>query len=270
MAERTETEVALAATREADLILAEARVVCGDGVPYLVLPEDLTLHDMEPFLPAPLRIREDPVFQDAVSFGTYVQSFRQPGTVLFGSREKGTVTALIDYHEPAGPSRNTHKATLQLAKSHDWQAWSKLHNAPIGQVQFAEFLEDNLDVVQVPKGAEVLELARFFQVKREVVFESARNLQNGAVQLKFHEDEQAGGGAGNTTVPPSLTLRLRVYEGGPQYDITARLRYDLDRGGKLTFKLVLAQLSKVLERAFGDVCQAVAETLEMPILQGTP
>jgi uncharacterized protein YfdQ (DUF2303 family) len=269
MAEKTEMEVALESIRQADAMVADAKVVNG-SIPFLVLPQALAIHDLESLLPAPARIRATPTFVDAASFCTYVERYGTDDTTLFGAKRTGTLVARLDYHGPQKPSWDDHTATLSLTQSGEWKQWGPRFGSLLGQVEFAEFIEDNLADIVEPEGALILEIAKFFQVKREVTFESQRNLQNGAVQLTFHEAEQAGGGKGNTVVPETITVRLRVYEGGPQYDLVVRLRYDLNREGKLHFKMVVAQAQKVLDRAFEDICAAVSERTGRRVLLGTP
>jgi len=231
-----------------------------DPVPYAVLPDGFHAQGLEDFIGDRTDRAGTATFQDVASFLAYVDRFRTEQTLLFGSEQGGTVTAHLDYHEGgAKGSAGTclHRATLALAFTLEWRAWTGINGKPLPQVQFAEFLEDHRLEIAEPDGAKVLEAARSLESTKSVDFKSAVNLSNGLVTLKYEEKER---GAGNVTVPSEFLLGLSPYESWgeplPKHALRAMLRYRI-ADQKLSFIVRLIRPEDVLRAAFAGVLAAV-------------
>jgi uncharacterized protein YfdQ (DUF2303 family) len=166
-----------------------------------------------------------------------------------------------------------HRAQLQLRKSDALMRWTALQGrtTPIGQVDFADFLEDNLVDIVEPDAARVLEVVSTLHATSRVTFKSGIRLTDGQRQLTWVESTTAAGGtSGNLEMPPTITLGLPVFEGSKVRDrITARMRYRIN-DGKLTFTVRLDRIDDVIANAFEDQVAAIAKKLEThPILRGT-
>ena len=207
------------------------------------------------------------------SFVSYVKQFAKETTRLSYCKGSATFTAVFDYHSPAGngtPGRKAHKAVLSLGHSDAWNAWIGINELNLGQVQFAEFLEDHLGDIRSPDGATMLEIASTLQVNRKVSFTSAKRLDNGTVNFAYQEDDSAQAGVkGTFAVPQDIVLGLVVFDGDTEgYEVKAKFRYNLDTG-KLTFKVKLLNLDRVVELATADIVERIQAATNIEIWRGS-
>lgn len=236
------------------------------GVPFVAYPNGVELVKYDELLENPLRIEENQRFRDAESFGAYVNRFKQPSTLIVGNRDKGYFQATLDYHISEGqPKWGGHVAGLDLRFSEEWKAWTSLP-AQIGQVQFAEHIEDWMHTIGHPDGATLQGLVLKFQALKETTFKSSMNLANGDVNLTYIEDSERGTETG-AKFPTEMTLMMPVYEGQLPIQVKAKIRYRI-QGGNLSFQIALMQRSEVLRKAFADVCEAVENITSIKPLMG--
>lgn len=238
----------------------------GGSAPLVVVPAGYELQNLETYLPAPKQIRQTVNLNDVRSFIGYVNRFKD-NSAVFVDMEKLKAVAVLDYHEPNYPAWGSHKATLTLKHSAEWQAWKNKDRQTFGQVQFAEFLEDNqIDIVE-PDGATVLEAAMHLEAKKTVKFTSGTNLANGAAQLVYEEAIE-GKGRGNIVIPTRFKLGIAIFEGGLPVQIDARLRYRII-DDKLTFTYILERPADLLRTAFNIVVQQIADETGIIPLAGS-
>jgi uncharacterized protein YfdQ (DUF2303 family) len=261
MADRTEFQSALDAAVGARNDLFDM----GDGgEPLKFLPQGYQVVELEQYLARPLRKRASAVFTSLASFIEYVGAFKGDDTRIFADDRVGTVTALIDYHG-AEPSWCEHKAVLTLRQTPEWQTWAGRSGKAMSQVDFAEFIEDNLPDILNPSGAEMLEIAKHLEAKRTVHFASGVNLSNGMIQLTYSEQED-GRVKGQVEVPQRFTLHLSPFEHAVPVAVPVRLRYRI-ADEKLTFTYIVDRPHKVLEEAIGRVLSAVeVELIQRPLI----
>jgi uncharacterized protein YfdQ (DUF2303 family) len=254
---------------DAGLQLAGPSIPTPDGgIPYLIVRQDHKLQSLEHLLPQPARIRSSAIFPDEASFCFYVTEWKTEWARLFADRHAGRVTAILDYHEDAAtPSWCSHRATLQLRQSPEWQAWTSKENAWMEQVAFAEFLEDHLADIAEPAAADVLEAVRHLEAKKTVHFKSGVNLDNGTVQLQYDEAIE-GKGRGNIVIPARFTLGIAPWESCSPYRVGVRLRYRIT-DDRLAFRYALDQARKVHEAAFGELLGRIEGETEIRPLIGS-
>lgn len=162
-------------------------------------------------------------------------------TTLYVDANKYRVEAVINDHagtdEP--PAFRDHRAALDLQTTPEWDAWVSRNGQLMGQIAFAEFIEDNAKDVQSPEPATLLEIAQTFQSKSEVNFRSTVRLQSGAVQVTYSEDVTAQAGtSGTLEIPDTFELALKPFVGGARYGVVAKLRWRCSGGDlKLGYKL---------------------------------
>jgi hypothetical protein len=261
---------------------------------------DQKIIDLEGTLPRPLRRRAGATLGTMASFIAYVQAYQEPRTIITGDADEkgGNFTAILDYHERsnvvaqaetkpgANPSTrpedrapatgwSEHRAMLELQPTPEWVRWLGICGKDLDQRAFAEFLEENAaDVVvpdhdsKAPNSADLMQVATTLQIKTDVKFASAVNLQNGQVQLTYEElIDGSWQGATKMAVPQCFWIALAPFRGGARYAVRIRLRY---RGaqGKATFRLEMERRHKVVESAFGDMKHAIEEALHLDVLIG--
>lgn len=234
------------------------------------------------YLDAPRRKRGSITLRDAASFVAYWKKHSLPESEVFTDLDAQTVTAVIDAHGAAGETAADelghgiagwaeHRATLQVRKTEQWKAWEAINRKMLSQVEFAEFIEDRVDDIVSPPGAEMLELAMTFQAKKGVEFKSSNILSSSQRELVYTEDVQATAGrGGNIVIPALVELGLQPFEGSDAYKVLARLRYRLTEG-HLSLGLFLVDPNKVLREVFGDILTTIEADLDgTPIMRGAP
>lgn len=156
--------------------------------------------------------------------------------------------------------------------SEEWKRWTSRTAKPFTQVEFAEFIENNLkDIAGVensPTGAQMLEMAVTFEANQDMRFKSAIRLQNGGVQMSFSQNDDAQT-LQKMQVFDRFSLGLPVFWNADAYQLDARLRYRT-RDGKLTFWFELIRHDKVLEAATQTLITLIREKTGNPFFFGNP
>lgn len=236
--------------------------------------------DLDKFRARPRRKTGDVAIHDADSFANYLAKHGLPETEIYADIPAGRLTAIVNAHQDADPAGDAtdadrgagwadHRLTLALQQTPAWRAWAGHDRKMLGQVDFAEHIEERLADIVTPPGADMLELAQTFQATRSVAFESSKRLSNGLTQIGYRENEDATAGKkGQLSIPERFELALRPYEGTDPYKVTARLRYRLvDQQLRLGY--LLDRPDEILRSAFLDIVTDVAHRTERTILNGT-
>lgn len=222
---------------------------------------DVEIHDTDEYAPNPRHEKGARVVTDAASFVSYVNRHRLAGTEVYAHTGTSSVVAVIDSHEATGgfPGWQKHTVRLGLEKSKPWLAWEKADGELFDQSTFADFLDDRyLDVIE-PAAGVLIDIARTFQAKTKVDFESGVREASGDVTLNYVEETTAKAGQkGNIEIPARIQLALRPYIGGPIYSIWASFRYRLN-GGNLRLGFRLERPENILEAAFADIVTEIRD-----------
>jgi uncharacterized protein YfdQ (DUF2303 family) len=222
---------------------------------YVLVPEGAKVQEFDRRNDPPVRIHSSAVFYDAGSFCRYVKTYQDLGSHIFGDELKGAFLAILDYHAGSTTPRwGHHHALLQLRPTEAWKRWLPSTGKRMDQVTFATFLEDGLPDIAEPAGAVLLEIAKEFEVRRNVSFSSGVRLNNGQHQLEYQEQLAETAKKGTVTVPETFVLGLAPWVGVELYRLQARLRYRL-QDGKLSLWYDLVRPEEIVRAAFGDVRQ---------------
>lgn len=202
----------------------------------------------------------------ADAFVHYVNRFKRGPTTVFAKAVPPKVVGLIDYHDGTTPDRCEHVAVFEPPFSEEWARWRAIDGTPMGQIAFAEFIEENtIDVVE-PDGASLLDIVTGLQAHKKVTFESGIRLHDGSNQLTFHEQVEANG-RGTIKVPSEFSIGVPVFFGGDAYRVRCMLRYRIDEG-KLAFTIRMLRRTFIEQTAFQDVAKAVAEGTGLTVIDG--
>lgn len=219
----------------------------------------------------------------AASFIGYLEKHALPETEVWADVSKHKLVAVINAHEMVpqpgtstavdddkGAGHGDHRVALELVQSPAWKAWLALDRKYVGQVDFANHLEDNaLDIVR-PDAATMLEIAESFQASTSVEFKAAHRLASGQVNLQYTENGGARAGEhGDIEIPTEFTISVAPFEGHDPYDLTARFRYRI-RNGELALSYHLVRPDDVLRQAFLDYVDTVDNAIEAPVFRGRP
>ena len=250
-----------------------------EKIHYLVAPDGSTLISLKdqqyPHGLPPERIVANLKMQDAASFCSYVNSFKDGRTRIFADTTIGALgfLALLDYHpvsagDVTAPQFLSHRAAFALRHSEEWKLWFGQNDKLIPQAEFAEFLEDNRGDIQSPDPATMLEIAKELQAHSEVNFASKVNLRNGAAVLSYDEQIKASVTTGQIEVPEHFTISIPVFFGESPIEIKARLRFRIS-DGKLKFQYKLYRPVEVIAKAFEVARKAIADATTLEVWLGT-
>lgn len=233
----------------------------------LVTPDEL--ERPEHTLDAPRRIRQAVGLHDTASLVRYAKHHDEGTTTLYADADTCTVTALLDATAAGRPSWNGHRAVVKLRTTPEWKRWALRDRKLVGQLEFAEHIEDGLGQIVEPPAAVLLDVAQHFQAHRRVEFRSGRKLTSGETQFTYAETIDAKAGqTGNVVVPDEFFLGLSPFEGlDTAYKVRARLRYRLDDGA-LRIGYVLDNPDAVLREAFDECVAGVEADLGMAAWRG--
>lgn len=272
MPELTETEAIVATA------LASAKPNTLEPGEYhaLVIPEGGKLAEVdltERFAAHPMRKTGTVNLHTGASLATYVKEHEETdATRIYADVYTRRIVGVVDGHAigEGNPGWGQHRAVLEMRHTPEWKRWATKDGLLLGQVDFAEHVEESLDDIREPDGATLLELAKTFEAKTDIAFRSAVVLESGQRQLNYVQNIDARAGVtGDIVIPKELTLGLAPFEGSDQYKVTARLRYRITNG-VLGIGYQLIRAEDVMRAAFTDTLAAVEEATGLTAFRGVP
>lgn len=227
--------------------------------------------DLEKYAEHPRRAVGNATFRDVESFVNYVKRHKGDGTVVFAD-EAGAMQAVLDHHrQGAAPGWRGLTAKLQRPFLPAYEAWMAAAQQPMGQVEFANFLEERLGEIAAPDAAGLLEAAEEFKAHRTLKFRSQRKLSNGQTQVTYEETVEGGSGSeGQLTLPEVLTVVLQPFRDSEKFSVDVRLRWRLDDGA-VKFWLLFddVKLDEQLHAIYEEALAQVANTTNVLVLRGS-
>lgn len=212
--------------------------------------------------------------RDVDSFLAYFDKHGDNNSEVYADIENRTITAVLDAHTAEDARWGGHRLELRLRETSAWRAWMGADGELASQALFAEFIEDNLVDLVEPTAATMLELAESFEVTTSAEFQSSQRLDSGARKFSYVEEQTGKAGhKGDITIPATLTLALRPFEGTEPYKVTARFRYRLDKAkGELRLGFKIERPGDVLAAAFDDIRVLVDNGIPegIAVLNGAP
>ena len=235
-----------------------------NGKPVLILPPNyqIRLPDWEP--EKPVRIKQTFRTADVGSFVRYLKDFGDPMVAMIYadvSDTGATVTGIIDAHPQTSEADwQSHRTVLTPKTATEWNRWVGVNGKIFTQVEFAQFVENNILDILTPNGADLLTICNEFEVEGAVQFQKIQRLQDGTVRFTYNDTKTAS--ARGMAVPELFTIRARVFEGTDPVAVTARFRYRLKQNGELAlwFELVNPHLH-VRQSIDGMVATIVKENI---------
>lgn len=254
--------------------------------PILIAPQDITLKSLESFMPAPLRPEIHIALHTARDLHAYViaQTLPKVSTeqayhpVIFADRDTMTIKAFINYHHAAGPRWLNHTAKVAFKNSHQFDRWKKVNGQQMTQEQFALFLDEVINDITVPSGAEVLSFAENLEATSTQVFKAAVKLASGETNYTFTD---ARDGDISTAIIDRFTIGIPIWQGGEKVAIEARLFHRIvdnkDKDGapngtkSLRFWFTLRHLDEIIDTLFAEEVAFLRGAFDgvAPIYSGT-
>jgi uncharacterized protein YfdQ (DUF2303 family) len=251
--------------------LGDAKII--NGHPYALVPEGSKLEDLESMLDKPLRRKGNTSLRDPESFGRFIREEATNQTRIYGNLKEGRFKAVFNDHkgdgEPIAGWRD-YTAAYTCPTSTEWQTWKAKSGVQMNQVQFAQFIEDNLPDIAQPPAAEMLEVSRTLEAKKKVNFAQGIRLSNGQNELTYEEQIEGSAGKGKFKIPEEFVIGIPVLEGGLRYAVNCRLRYRIGDGGNLTMWYEIIRAHKIMEDAIHAVWKDIEEKTGKTIFNGDP
>jgi uncharacterized protein YfdQ (DUF2303 family) len=234
-----------------------------EGAPVVVLPKGYTATPVPGWRKQPIRASGTVQCETLESLCRYVLEFKTLDSRVFVSMQKGVVTAVLDYHASDGTTGGwcEHRCTLVPIKSDAFERWEKVNGKPMSQSEFALFLENNLQHIFEPSGADLLGIINAFEVDGAMSFSKVQRLQDGSVKMAFSNETRAK--SGDVNVPTKFAISVPMFLGDDAIPITARLRYRLGAGGDLKLWFELEELPEARMRAFNAMVARIAQVTEI-------
>lgn len=258
--EITEAEK-IAALAVSGVSIREAEI---GAIPFVVIPKDYAVADLESMLYQPRRFKGTTTVRDADSFAQVVRWHKDNDSVLY-MKENQFACVFNDHGE--APGWGDFVCVYECPESREWTNWTNKSGIPMKQAEFVNFIESNLPDIVAPDAASLLEVAKKFEVKKTVKFSSDIRLDNGQRQLEYVEEVQGSSQKGQMKVPSSLVLGLPVHESGPLYQVDAHLRYRMD-DGRLSIWFELIRPHKIIEDAMAQLRKKIEEDTGMKAING--
>ncbi|KAB1086398.1 DUF2303 family protein [Neorhizobium galegae] len=241
--------------------------------------------------------REKPATKRGVAQVTTLESFidltnrhKTDDSVIFADTDwqKPSLVTVIDYHQKAngGTADNgRHRVLYEFPRSEEWEAWSGIHNKPLDQTAFAEFIEDHIADLSAPDTQEeedfqakfsfkvaypneLVALSRGLAVHTETRVKSNLVLQSGEGEITW--DEQHNDAQGNKLkVPGMFILQIPAFHMGAPMRIPVRLRYRV-RAGSLSWTVLLYRPDVFITQEVLRNLEAAASETELPKFVGAP
>lgn len=250
----------------------------GDGVAHWLVPGvgamPSNVHRVEYWKDVGTPRRKSGIVRvfDAASFNQILADNADAGNIaIYFDRnpEKPSVVAVLNGHGKTGPGWGDFRAEIQFRPTPQWVKWKAIDGRMMGQVAFAEFIEDNLEDIAEPAGAIMLEIATYLEAVRTVNFRSGIRLTSGTVQFRHDQNDEAKVGAGTIDVPETIKLGIAPIFGLASYVVPARFRYRIENG-KLMLGVKLQRIESMMAQIVEDVIAKIERGANVSVMDGLP
>lgn len=270
--EENETQAAL----DAGVALAEPRLLVPGTPVSVVVPKGaehrvvrVAAADRE-FEAAPLRARGTYRPATVAALIDVVKRHHDPDTTtVWVHPDNGSVIAVFNDNTSAEPAWRDHRAQLNLTVPPEWKHWASRDGQLIGQVEFAEHIEDGLAEIVEPVAADMLEIAQTFHAHTDAQFRSSNRLHSGEVRIQYDESTTASAGkSGEMQIPETFKLAIAPFLGEERYAVQARLRHRV-AGGNLKLGYKLDRPDVVVRHALDKIAELLSKEFPSVVI-GTP
>lgn len=247
-----------------------------DGTPFVVIPNNYKVQDLERYLPQPLRKRGRITTTDMASFIEYVNKHSQDdASTIYSSvdSEKFEVNllAILDDNSKECGWWREHFCHYDPKNSVEFSRWTLKNGVKMSQVDFATWLEDNLgDIASVPTmptGQEILTMALGFEANSDKKLRSKVSLQSGGFSFEF-VDKENDATRSTMKVFERFTIGVPVFDNSPSaYPIEARMKYR-EKDGSILFWYELIRPDRAFKQAVNDELSIIGTSTSLTIISG--
>ena len=238
------------ALTEAAMAPAPVTIALPHGnLPAIAVSNLVNLHSLGHLLPQPLRASGTVNLLTLANLHAYLGNHSTGTTVVYADRKLMTFVGILNHHGKAtGPGWMDYRAVVKLEKSRQLTIWQGMNTKKMSQEQFALFLEEHLEDIREPDGADVLTFAETLEATRTEVFKSSITTATGEQRLTFNSERN---GEQSSQLITKITLGIPLFEGGEAFAVDVKISHRVSEG-KLTFWFDLRHIEYLLDVAWAD------------------
>lgn len=239
-----------------------------DGRRHVFVPQGFTLQDTTSPDHLPDHIKQAVTVDDRASLSAYANRFSDTRSILIADYDAGRIAAYLDWHfhndEALAPQHATHRATLALRDSEEWDRWDRMEGALHAQDEFAFFIEENVADITDPDHSDMLEICRDLEATQGVAFKSGTRLESGDRSFVYESETKV---KGKISVPTEIGLYIPLYFGEEPMALRAKFRFRATPEGlKLGFRW--HRVEYVRQGVFRAMATQAAEETGLPVFYG--
>lgn len=232
---------------------------------------------------------------DLESFVALTNGFKSENSVMFGTTsvtETSFTAALksVLNFDPASPNNTEadngdHVVGYAFPLSNELKVWLGKNKTPFNAKEFAEFLEDNIADLIIPKvdgfktqfgderpafasPSKIFELSRGIEVRVDEKVSNYFRNADGSFNLQYtQENKDAAGNA--LKLPEWFCLGVPVFDGGEVYQIPMRLKFRV-KEGQVAWSFDMYRKNDTFNAAFADACDQATKETDLPLFNGSP
>lgn len=263
---------ALKALTKADS-LAHPLVQGGGDRTYAMVPDGYKLQDITDPNRLPVRPKGLVTVDDRASLVAYANRFKTASSIIFADYDKGTITALLDWH-PHNQEAETfgqagalqHQVQLRILPSEEFTRWDAIEGEMHKQADFALFLEENASDIHTPEPAHMMELARDLEGTTGIAFKSRTRLKDGSHGFRFEAENSI---VSEVQAPDQFSLMIPVYHGEEPELLVAKFRWRPTQQA-LVMGFAWHRVEYMRRARFTLIAAAAAEETGLPWVAGRP
>jgi uncharacterized protein YfdQ (DUF2303 family) len=247
-------------------------------LPAVLIPQGHTLQSLEPFQPAPARLRgtfETPYIEE---FGAYLDASSRvldPQTSIFVDPKSMRAVARLDHGVPIAPGWGDHRAVLTLQATPAYLALTQINERPLTQEQILDWLVDWADHVDLSRSAPEDDV--WEPMPLPAALYALRNLATKATQERTSEisdtarTKTALEQAAITSAPPrALRFTCKCYDELAPRALLARLSYLPQDPPRVSLRLLgHAEHVRALAEEFTATLRDLSKTYACAVYLGT-
>jgi uncharacterized protein YfdQ (DUF2303 family) len=230
------------------------------NLPAIAVSERVQLHSLAHLLPRPLRTTGTThllTLQDLHAF-LAKQGGPKEQTVIYANRKDLSVTAILNHNSRStGPGWGDYRAKVTLTKSRQLTVWQGKNGQKMNQEAFALFLEEHIEDIRDPAGADVLTFAETLEATRTEVFKSSIVTATGEQRMAYSSERQ---GEQSSQLITKITLGIPLFDGGEPYAVEVKISHRVT-DGKLTFWFDLRHIDYLLDSAWKEQVTFLMQTV---------
>lgn len=255
-------------------------VVSHGGIPFIAIPGNYHIEDLESLLPNPTRKRAKVELLDSESFVKYAKAQGSLDTCNLYAQvvydlSLCSIVAVINDHgsDKSNAQWRDHTATFSPKLSVEWNRWLLNNKQSMEQANFAAFIEDNMGDISgaegMPSGADMLKMALEFEATSEKRFKKKIDLQTGGTHLEYVDraDETT---STKLRLFERFTIALPVFQNSNlAYPLEARLKFRQKPGTDLlVFWYELIRPDIVFKQCVQEAINEIQTQTGFPLFYG--